>query len=347
MENLRKRLETFPTFKNTGKAMFLDETLTKDEVKNSTLYFGTGLASVNEASSGFGVEFLNTVLTALWLQRQLGFKKVIHEISTVGYNIDEEKRKKLIAQEEFIVQNLIRNLHLEDKYQLNFSHNYHNSREFNNIKGYVDAILSEFSEIPNFDEIGRYTALQLTGMKYLYDKEDTRIKLGWITDKKNPMASVGKEDVIGLINKGHLNEYYFDHMYRYVFPQDKYSFLYTPCAIDLGNGNRTVPYTVTPSQTRPVLNGRSIEKFVGSLPDTKSKKKVIKSWEENIVNLFEKMFYPIPVEQDENDNTTILRKLDYIQKKVLNLEKSKPTAPALSTPTVVQGRIQGDEDEGR
>lgn len=347
MENLRKRLETFSTFKNTGKAMFLDETLTKDEIKNSTLYFGTGLASVNEASSGFGVEFLNTVLTALWLQRELGFKKVIHEISTVGYNIDEEKRKRLIAQEEFIVQNLIRNLHLEDKYQLNFSHDYHYSREFNNIKGYVDAILSEFSEIPNFDEIGRYTALQLTGMKYLYDKEDTRIKLGWITDKKSPMDSVSKENVIELINKGHLNEYYFDHMYRYVFPQDKYSFLYTPCAIDLGNGNRTVPYTVTPSQTRPVLNGRSIEKFVGSLPDTKSKKKVIKSWEENIVNLFEEMFYPIPVEQDENDNTTILRKLDYIQKKVLNLEKSKPVAPALSTPTAVQGRIQDDDDEGR
>lgn len=129
------------------------------------------------------------------------------------------------------------------------------------------------------------------------------------------MDSVSRENVIELINKGHLNEYYFDHMYRYVFPQDKYSFLYTPCAIDLGNGNRTVPYTVTPSQTRPVLNGRSIEKFVGSLPDTKSKKKVIKSWEENIVNLFEEMFYPILVEQDEDNNTTILRKLDYIQKK--------------------------------
>ena len=346
MENLRKRLEAFSTFKNTGKTMFLDEALTKDEIKDSTLYFGTGLASVNEASSGFGVEFLYTVLTSLWLQRQLGFKKVIHEISTVGYNIDEEKRKRLIAQEEFIVQNLIRNLHLEDKYQLNFSHNYHNSREFNNIKGYVDAILSEFSEISNFSEIGRYTALQLTGMKYLYDKENTRIKLGWITDKKSPMDSVSRENVIELINKGHLNEYYFDHMYRYVFPQDKYSFLYTPCAIDLGNGNRTVPYTVTPSQTRPVLNGRSIEKFVGSLPDTKSKKKVIKSWEENIVNLFEEMFYPILVEQDEDNNTTILRKLDYIQKKVLNLEKSKPVAPTLLTPTSIQGRIH-DEDEER
>ena len=45
--------------------MFLGETLTKDEIKDSTLYFGTGLASVNEASSGFGVEFLNTVLTEI------------------------------------------------------------------------------------------------------------------------------------------------------------------------------------------------------------------------------------------------------------------------------------------
>ena len=134
MENLRNKIENFSTFKSTAKAMFLNETLTKDEIKDNTLYFGTGLASVNEASSGFGIEFLNTVLTALWLQKQLGFKKVIHEISTVGYNIDEEKRKRLIAQEKFIVENLIRNLHLEDKYQLNFSHDYHNSEYFNNIK---------------------------------------------------------------------------------------------------------------------------------------------------------------------------------------------------------------------
>lgn len=321
MEELKKRLENFSTFKSTGKTMFLDESLTKDEIKDSTLYFGTGLASVNEASAGFGVEFLNTVLTALWLQKQLGFKKVIHEISTVGYNIDEQSRNRLIAQENFIVENLIRNLHLEDKYQLNFSHKYHNSREFNDIKAYVDAILSQFSENENFDKIGNYTALQLTGMKYLYNKEDTRIKLGWITDKKFPLSTVNKEDVTELINKGHLNEYYFDHLYRYVFPKDKYSFLYTPCAIDLGNGNRTVPYTVTPSQTRPVLNGRSIEKFVNSLPDTKTKRKVVASWSDNIVNLFEDMFYQIPVEESDDKNIVTLKKLDYIQRRVLNLGK--------------------------
>lgn len=346
MEDLRKKLEGFSTFKSTGKSMFLDQTLTKDEIKDSTLYFGTGLASVNEASSGFGIEFLNTVLTALWLQRQLGFKKVIHEISTVGYNIDEESRSRLMAQENFIVQNLIRNLHLEGKYQLNFSHDYHNSREFNQIKLYVDAILAEFSGNDNFEEIGRYTALQLTGMKYLYDKEGTRIKLGWITDKKAPLDIVKRQDVEELINRGHLNEYYFDHMYRYVFPQDKYSFLYTPCAIDLGNGNRTVPYTVTPSQTRPVLNGRSIEKFVTSLPDTKSKKKVVKSWSENIVALFEEMFYTIPVEVDDVDSSLIiLKKLDYIQKKVLNLEKSKKIAEKEQSDVKV-GKSQSDDDDG-
>lgn len=323
--DIKEKLETFPTFKTTSKSMFWDKALTKDEIKDSTLYFGTGLASVNEASSGFGVEFLNTVLTALWLQKQLGFKKVIHEISTVGYNIDEETRRRLIAQETFIVQNLIRNLHLEDIYQLNFSHNYHNSYEFNAIKEYVDRKLSEFKGNKNFNAIGTYTALQLAGMKYLYDKENTRIKLGWITDKKAPMKTIEKEDADELINKGHLNEYYFDHMYRYVFPQDKYSFLYTPCAIDLKNGNRTVPYTVTPSQTRPILNGRSIEKFVNTLPNTKIKRRVIKGWSENIVDLFENTFYAIPIEENEDINVTTLRKLDIIQRKVLNLEKGKPT----------------------
>lgn len=347
MEDLRKKLKEFSTFKTTEKSMFLDETLTKDEIKKDTLYFGTGLASVNEASSGFGVEFLNTVLTALWLQKQIGFKKVIHEISTVGYNIDDETRNRLIAQEEFIVQNLIRNLHLEDKYQLNFSHNYHNSSEFNEIKKYVDTILSEFSDNPHFTEIGRYTALQLAGMKYLYDKENTRIKLGWITDKKAPLESVNKEDVMNLINSGHLNEYYFDHMYRYVFPNDKYSFIYTPCAIDLGNGNRTVPYTVTPIQKRPVLNGRSIEKFVSNLPDTKSKRKVIKNWSDNIVDLFEDMFYKIPIEDEEDKNLTTLKKLDYIQKKVLNLEKSKSVDKELKSEKVINQRFLKDDGEER
>lgn len=322
LDNLRDKLENFTTFKTTGKTMFLSDTLTKDEIKDSTLYFGTGLASVNEASSGFGVEFLNTALTALWLQRQIGFKKVIHEISTIGYNIDEETRARLIAQEEFIVQNFIRNLKLEGIYQLNFSHNYHSSTEFNAIKCKVDDALSEFMDCENFDTVGTYTALQLTGMKYLYEKENTRIKLGWITDKNSPMDSVSKEDAISLINRGHLNEYYFDHMYRYVFPEDKYSFLYTPCAIDLGNGNRTVPYTVTPSQTRPVLNGKSIEKYVSALPDTKSKRKVINSWSDNIVGLFEEMFYKIPVEEVGDSNLLTLKKLDYIQRKILNLQRT-------------------------
>lgn len=321
LKDFKEKLEGFNTFKTTGKAMYLSESLTEDEIKDSTLYFGTGLASVNEASSGFGVEFLNTVLTALWLQRQLGFKKVIHEISTVGYNIDEQTRQRLIAQEEFIVQNLIRNLKLENVYQLNFSHNYHNSEDFNNIKKAVDALLADVSDTENFDVVGRYTALQITGMKYLYEKENTRIKLGWITDKREPMESVSREDAKELIKGGHLNEYYFDHMYRYVFPDDKYSFLYTPCAIDLGNGNRSVPYTVTPSQTRPVLNGRSIEAFVGALPDTKSKRRVINSWSENVVGLFEKMFYTIPIENCGDINMQTLKKLDYLQKRVLNLGK--------------------------
>ncbi len=345
MESLREKLSSFTSFKTTNKSMFLNETLTKDEIKDSTLYFGTGLASVNEPSSGFGVEFLNTVLTALWLQRQLGFKKVIHEISTVGYNIDEETRKRLIAQENFIVENLIRNLHLEGKYQLNFSHNYHNSDEFNDIKRHVDEKLSEFSKNPNFDEIGNYTALQLTGMKYLYDKEGTRIKLGWITDKKSPMESVDKEEVTELINKGHLNEYYFDHMYRYVFPNDKYSFLYTPCAIDLGNGNRTVPYTVTPSQTRPVLNGKSIEGFVTSLPDTKSKKKVVTNWSQNIINLFEEMFYPIPIEDTGDLNLTTLKKLDYLQRRVLNLGKADPSISSSQLGSYISKTTKDDDWE--
>lgn len=283
---------------------------------NKTMYFGTGLASVDSPSMGFGIELLATMFTSLWLKRELGLSKVIHEISTIGYNIDEVTREKLIIEEKNIIDRIIKNLNIEGSYELFFSHDYHDCEEFNNIHKSVEKKLSKFSYVPNFDEINRYTSLQITGMKHLYDKYDTRLKLGWITDKKLPLDEVLDDDVKCLIETGHLNEYYFDNMYRYVFSDDDYSFLYTPCALDFINGNRCVPYTVIEGQYRPILNDSSIIDYYNGIPNSKIKNKIIKNWDSYIVRTFENLFYDIPISNNDKNWETI-EKIDYIKKKVL------------------------------
>ena len=321
MGNLEK-IESLSTFKKVLKSQcFYSDNY---DFSNSTLYFGTGLASVNNPSSGFGVEILMTILTALWLKKNLGFDKVIHEISTVGYNINSSEREALILEEGEFINKLIKALHLEDSYVLNFSHDYHNSEIFKKIQGEVEDKMKQFKSLDNFGEIGLYTVLQVTGMKYLYDNYKTRIKLGWITDKRPPLENVSSAVVADLINVGHLNEYYFDNIYKFVFPNDEYTFLYTPCAIDFINGNRTVPYTVVSSQNRPVLNKDDLMKFYNTIPETKLKKKILKAWKEEITDVFEELFYDLQV-QEEDEDKKVMQKIIKVQEKILttNIEKSK------------------------
>ena len=204
----KELLKNLSVFKNNIHIQnFSNKIINYDD---KTLYFGTGLASCHESSIGFGIEILCTILTALWLKEKYGLTQVIHEISTIGYNISEENKKKLIVSEKKIIENMIKNLSLENDYKLNFSHEYHESEEFNDIKKFVTEKLKEFWANEKFSEIGNYTILQISGMKYLYENYNTRIKLGWITDKKAPLSDVTSNDINKLINESHLNEYYFD-----------------------------------------------------------------------------------------------------------------------------------------
>lgn len=314
MTNIEK-IESLETLKKNIQLQYFSDN--NYDFTNKTMYFGTGLASVGAPSLGFGVEILGTILASLWLKRNLGLDKVIHEISTIGYNIDEETRLKLIDKEKRIIDNLIKNLQIEDSYVLLFSHDYHKDKEFNEIFPSVEESLSIFKNTGAFETIGGYTALQITGMKYLYNKYDTRLKLGWITDKKEPLGEVTKEQAEKMIEIGHLNEYYFDNMYKFVFPKDDYSFLYTPCAIDFANGNRCVPYTVTEGQNRPVLGDSSIVDYCNGIPNGKGKNKIIRNWDLYIVSVFEELFEKIPVTNNDKNIETI-EKVEYIKKKVLS-----------------------------
>lgn len=313
MTNLEK-IESLSILKKNIQLQYFKSTDYSFDGK--TMYFGTGLASVDKPSKGFGIEILGTILTSLWLKRELGLSKVIHEISTIGYNIDEETRGKLIKEEQKIIEKLIKNLSIESDYELFFSHDYHEKKEFKDINDYVNETLSKFDSIPEFEEIKKYTKLQITGMKYLYDKYDTRLKLGWITDKRKPLLEVTDEEVKELIERGHLSEYYFDNMYKYVFPSDDYSFLYTPCALDFVNGNRYVPYTVIENQNRPILDKNNLINYCKEVPDSKTKNKVINNWGSYIVDTYEDLFETIPISNNDKKIETI-EKVEFIKKKVL------------------------------
>ena len=316
MCDLKNVLTTCASLKDTQNSMYVCDYDTCD-LSECSLYFGTGLASLNKPSIGFGVEFLNTVFTALWLRKNIGLKKVIHEISTIGYNIDDKTRERLITEEKEVVESMVKNLNLGDVYQLNFSHDYHLSPEFKGIHENVIAKFAAFDSNSLFDQIKDYTTLQIAGMKYLYESEKNVFKLGWITDKASPADYVDAQKVTELINKGHLNEYYFDTMYRYAFPSDLYSFVYTKCAFDLETGNRTAPYTVIEGQSRPVLNGLSILDFVNKLSDTKSKRNSLRAWNETIIYLFEDLFHKINISGIHSPTEEILLKMDYIKDLIL------------------------------
>ena len=165
-------------------------------------------------------------------------------------------------------------------------------------------------------EVSRYTEIQIAGMKYLYNNYNVRIKCGWTNSGNKAMDSISVADVDTLINGRRMNEFFFDTLYRFVFPQDNFSFVYIDCGRDISNGNGVVPYTVDSYQVRPILNGSSIEVFVNGIPNSKAKSSIIKNWG-CIIALFEELFFVIPINTSCNPEELILKKLDYIQKEVL------------------------------
>jgi hypothetical protein len=269
---------------------FLRLDMDRKPIKESSLYFGTGLASFSKPSLGFGIDFLCTIFCALNIKRQLGLKKVIHEISTVGYNITDNERDELVAVQKEQIERLVTNLGITGEYQLNFSNEYHEDVCFNEILSEAREKLNVLAENPNYKNTGNYLTLQIAGMKYLYDKQDVRFKLGWTINKIAPPKRVERKDAERLISEGKLSEYFFDQIYRFAFPQDKYSFVYTPPALDPITGGRSAPYTVTEDSNKPLLFGEDIMSFMSRIPFSKEKTFSKENYTRNIVDLYSKLF---------------------------------------------------------
>ena len=308
--NLAAEILKCPAFsgRKQKKAMRLDPQLTASNAGSFTLYFGTGLASTKEPSQGFGFEFLTTILSAIWLQQKFGFRAIIHEISTVGFSIKEEEKAPLLQQERTVVDRIISALGVSQHYEVIYSERYHEDRRFHDIENIVASKLSTLDGIPRFQDFKRYSILQITGMRYLYETRMTRVKVGWITDAKVPPAAVSKEFLEPFIQKCVINEFYFDCLYRYVFPEDTYSFIYTPPGFNLINDFRGAPYTVTPSHIRPILGRDNLRTYLTrkDIMESTTHHTVIRQWQTMIVEMYEftsGMSIPSSVAEDDEEET--------------------------------------------
>ncbi|MCL2719557.1 MAG: hypothetical protein FWE14_12340 [Lachnospiraceae bacterium] len=284
--------------------------------KGKKVYFGTGLASAKEVSRGFGFELINMILTALILTEKFGACGILHEIGTVGYEISGKQCEILVKEQLKCIKVLTRNLCIDDIYEVKLSHTYQGSYYFKCILQEVMCKMKTFNDIPNFQRYGKYIKLQIAQMKYLYEIEKAVIKVGWIIGNNPLLKSVDETMVRIFINQGKLNEYYFDSIYRHVFPKDDFSFVYTPAGIDFVDGKRYSPYTVTKSQNRPLLN-EPIKPYILKMPNTKYKKKAIKFYEKNILRNWEYFFGEIKICEEMMEDDQIINKLQYIQDKVL------------------------------
>jgi len=299
---------------------YLKPNIIRDGVKGNKVYFGTGLASAKEVSCGFGFELLNMVLTALIFKEEFGADSILHEIGTVGYDISEKQRVKLIEEQLKLIMNMTRNLGIENIYNIKLSHSYQNHDFFKCVLQDAETKMRPFHDLANFQRCGKYIVLQIAQMKYLYDIEKAKIKVGWIIGNKPVLEKVDSDKVGTLINQGHLNEYYFDSIYRYVFPDDEFSFVYTSAGMDMINGKKYSPYTVTKSQHRPLLT-EPIKSYLSKVPDSKHKAKTLKLYEKIIVNNWEYLFGEIKAFGYMPADERFINKLQYIQDKVLGVNK--------------------------
>jgi len=288
----------------------------QDSAKGTKVFFGTGLASSREESCGFGYELLNLVLMALVSVKEIGADSILHEIGTIGYNVSEETHSRLIEEQFNLIINMIENLGIDDIYSVELSQSYHDRKTFKSIKEEVEMKLHLFENLPNFQKYGEYTVIQIAQMKFLYETENAMTKIGWIIGNKPIIEEANAANTKKLIDKGSLNEYYFDSIYRYVFPDDKYSFIYTTAGVDIVDGKRYAPYTVTKSQCRPLL-AEPIRAYLAKVPDSKHKRNALKAYEKSIVENWECLFGEIDVFNYIPADEKLITKLQYIQDIVL------------------------------
>lgn len=141
----KKKTEQIEQMQNLVSS-YLQNNLDTIDLGDKSVFFGTGLASTENLSKGFGIDIFSTIFSALKVRDILNAKKVIHLINNEGYNITEEQAKVLIEEQKEIIGGIIRNLGLEEKYQLILSSDFTDKEDFKKLKEKVGNILRDFKE---------------------------------------------------------------------------------------------------------------------------------------------------------------------------------------------------------
>ena len=304
------------------KSTYLSKSLNNEEQNENAVFFGTGLASTSAPSLGFGIDILSTILTALEVKRILGAKYALHLISTTGYNISQTTRDELIEKQCSIINTITSNLGISNEYKVICSNSFVNTQRFKEIYKEVANKLQIFNQLENFERFGSYTILQTAICKYLYVTENALVKIGWTLKDCEREEYVSESKVQELIELGHLNESYFDDIYRYTYPEDICSYIYTPPAIGL-DGRSSPPYTVTENDNRPLIDEdvskyyyRYMDQMKNSRDTRKKLKRSIENLRNTIVGPYERLFGKIII-NSEDENILTLMKVANIQKTVL------------------------------
>ena len=316
---------------------YLKKNLNNESLGDKSVFFGTGLASTQSPSLGFGIDVLSTILSSLKAKRILGAREVLHLISTTGYNISEDTRDNILLKQQKTIEKIIRNLGLQDEYRLILSSDFLNTPRFLEIKKEIGEKLSVFDDVENFESYGTYTILQTAICRYLYEQEGAILKVGWCLKEPKMLGFISEDSIRKIIESGHLNETYFDNVYRYVYPNDNYSFIYTPPAIGL-DGRCSPPYTVTENDARPLIDEdiyHYFDNYINLINNTDNskkrrdlKKKIKKSIEnlrKTIVEPYEELYGCIEVPIDSSKpEMEIVSKVGWIQQKVLEDRIASP-----------------------
>lgn len=292
------------------------------ESKKRQIYFGTGLASMKEHSVGLGLGTLGMILAAAVEGKKQGTSSILHEIG-IGYNMSEEERKKLTAEQMVIFNKLsegLARLKTLAGDTIRLEHNvwtpeYLGSSLYAETLREVERILkASFNEIPNYAALKKYTAIQTAGVKLAVDNGAVS-KIGWTP--KGSVQDLSKASVAEMIAGKRISEYYFDQVLKHCFPELSLATRYIAGDIDWQTNYRKSPYTVTSGEVRPLVN-QPIEKFYQENKERGYAEAALKDISKKIVMPYEELYGAIPSKRGTAAEETV-GKVAAIQNQILGI----------------------------
>lgn len=208
-------------------------------VKGTSVYFGTGLVTPKAITQGLPFDFLGMLLTAEWVRRRTGARKIIHEISdTHGWITfpGDKKRISFLANEQReVLTELTEALGIADIYDCVLASEYRDSPIFKDIQNEVDALSS--------GDVPAYFRYQSAGNLYFARHRGVSCKIGWLVEDNNKRTG--------------LDERAFNDSYD-ALGLDPLCFVYTWCGWNFDSRrSRVSPYTSILGEKRLMLNGVS------------------------------------------------------------------------------------------